>query len=161
MRMWVVIILVLLLLPIGLLAGALVMNRAPLFAPPGLMTRLGVYLGKNVAETCLASVFPELRSRTCAAPPAELFDAALAAVERLGWEVRGADRNALRIEAVVITPLWRFRDDVLIRALAHGAGSRLEVRSSSRVGRGDLAANTRHILDLHAALSASGMVACQ
>ena len=53
------------------------------------------------------------------------------------------------LHAVVTTKLWKYKDDVVIQIQpAQPSGSWLWVRSSSRVGKGDLGANTRHIMDL-------------
>ena len=47
------------------------------------------------------------------------------------------------------TKLWKFKDDVTIQIQpAQPSGSLLVVRSASRVGKGDLGANTRHIMNL-------------
>ena len=55
------------------------------------------------------------------------------------------------------TPLWRFQDDVHIRVEPDPATDRavLLIRSESRVGKGDLGTNTRHVLDLYAQLDAT------
>lgn len=140
-------------LGVGLLAGAILLNRVPLTAPPGLWPRLQRYLGQHVAQTAPDSRFPELRTRHYALRPQALYADVQAAVARLGWTVTERDPARGEVRAVVVTPLLRFRDDILIRVNA-GAGhaSSLYLRSRSRVGRGDLGANIRHILDLYAAL---------
>jgi uncharacterized protein (DUF1499 family) len=72
--------------------------------------------------------------------------AVLAGMEQLGWrEIRTDDGE---VRAVVVSALFRFRDDVRVRFEAGESGTRLHVRSASRVGKGDLAANARHVLDL-------------
>lgn len=134
--------------PVAALVGGLLANRVPLFAPPGVAERLGAYLTTNVAETSPAPRFPELAEPRFEVPPDRLFAATAAAIDALGWE-RDSTPEAGEHRAVVTTRLWRFRDDVLVRVVSAGeGGSRLVIRSSSRVGRGDLGANARHILDL-------------
>jgi uncharacterized protein (DUF1499 family) len=65
------------------------------------------------------------------------------------WEVTSMDDAKNEIHAVVTTKLWKYKDDVVIQIQpAQPSGSWLWVRSSSRVGKGDLGANTRHIMDL-------------
>ncbi|MDD3448060.1 MAG: DUF1499 domain-containing protein [Gammaproteobacteria bacterium] len=141
-----------------LAAGALLLNRLPWDQPPGTAARLAAYLGGNSAATDPASDFPELRPPRYDIPPEALHAAVVRAVERLGWETSGRDDGKLLLAAVVITPLLRFRDDVVIRAeRAPGGGSLLTARSASRVGRADFGANTRHLLDLFAAVD--GIVA--
>jgi hypothetical protein len=132
----------------ALLAAGIMGNRLPLAEPPGWGTRLSTYLNTNVAETTPDSPFPELRLRRYDAPPALLFEIARKAVERLRWEA-AFDHEKKEIKAVVTTKLWKFKDDVTIQIQpAQPSGSLLVVRSASRVGKGDLGANTRHVMDL-------------
>jgi uncharacterized protein (DUF1499 family) len=132
----------------ALLAAGIMGNRLPLSEPPGWGTRLSTYLSTNVAETTQDSPFPELRLRRYDAPPALIFDIARKAVERLRWEAV-FDHDKKEITAVVTTKLWKFKDDVTIQIQpAQPSGSLLVVRSVSRVGKGDLGANTRHVMDL-------------
>ena len=56
-----------------------------------------------------------------------------------------ADEGAGRIEAVVTTRWFGFKDDVAIRVAPAGAGSRIDMRSKSRVGRSDVGTNARRI----------------
>ncbi len=49
------------------------------------------------------------------------------------------------IEATDTTLWFGFKDDVAIRIRPDGSGSRIDVRSVSRVGRSDLGANARRI----------------
>ena len=50
-----------------------------------------------------------------------------------------------RLEATARTRWFGFRDDVVVRVRPDGAGSRVDVRSVSRVGRSDLGTNARRI----------------
>lgn len=138
-----------LLLGILLLAGGLIANHPPLFDPPGPVARLQTYLTTNVAETSPDSPYPELRQPRYTAPADLLFDMAQQATKNLGWRRDLADAEQREIRAVVVSPLWRFRDHVAIRISPISASeSTLSVRSASEVGKGDLGANTRHVLDL-------------
>jgi uncharacterized protein (DUF1499 family) len=139
-------------LVLGLIAGGLIANRPPMMDPPGLWARLVTYLGTHVAETRPDHPFPELRPRFYALPPDRLYAAAREAIAGLGWGIAAEDSAGLRLEAVVQSALWRFKDDVMVRVEPAEGGSTLRMRSSSRIGRGDLAANTRHLLDLYAAI---------
>jgi hypothetical protein len=143
------------LIGVSLLAAGLIANRVPLTAPPGLFPRLVTYLTTNVAETSEHSPFPELRTRRYEAPAGLLFDVARRAAQHLGWEVTLLDAEKREIRAIVKTRVWKFKDDVTIQTPpAQPSGSWLIVRSASRVGKGDLGANTRHILDLVQAVDA-------
>ncbi|MGQ0657145.1 MAG: DUF1499 domain-containing protein [Chromatiales bacterium] len=133
--------------------GALLLNRLPWTDPPGVGARLRVYLSTNVAETCEHSVFPELRPRHFGLDSKWLYANVREALTRLGWEVVAESADVPKLTAVVTTPVLRFKDDVTIRVeRAPGGGCVLHVISRSRVGRADLGANTRHVMDLHASL---------
>jgi uncharacterized protein (DUF1499 family) len=67
-----------------------------------------------------------------------------------------SDREAGRIEAVDSTFWFGFKDDVVIRVREAAAGStRIDVRSKSRVGVGDLGTNARRVRTLLDRLRAS------
>ncbi len=136
-----------------LLIGGLYLNQPPIQEPPGFWPRLNVYLTTNVAETRLNHPFPELELRRYTLAPAHLFAKVEQALTSLGWEVVERDPLTYQLRAVIETPLMRFRDDFTVKIIPNGQGSELHLRSQSRVGRGDLAANTRHIMLLYAALA--------
>ena len=133
----------------SLLAAGLISNDLPWSDPPGVGTRLLTYLTTNIAETTPDSAFPELRPRRYAAPAALMFDVARRAADALQWESSTVDPEARKIEAVVTTKIIKFKDDVTIWVEADGEErSTLFARSASRVGWGDLGANTRHLMNL-------------
>ena len=133
----------------SLLAAGLISNDMPWSDPPGMGTRLMTYLTTNVVETTPDTAFPELRPRTYAAPAALMFDVARRAADALHWEPSTVDPEARKIEAVVTTKIIKFKDDVTIWVEADGEErSTLFARSASRVGWGDLGANTRHLMNL-------------
>ncbi len=133
----------------SLLAAGLIANDMPWSDPPGMGTRLMTYLTTTIAETTPDTAFPELRPRTYAAPAALMFDVARRAADALHWESSTVNPEARKIEAVVTTKIIRFKDDVTIWVEADGEErSTLFARSASRVGWGDLGANTRHLMNL-------------
>ncbi len=146
------ILLGLLLIALLLLAAGIAAHRLPLTSPPGLGARLKIYLTTNRAETLSGSQYPELRPRDYPWPPQQLYAAARETLVELGWPLLAEDSTSLRLHAVVVTRLWKFKDDVELTVEPANAGSRLLMTSQSRVGRGDLGANTRHILDFSTAL---------
>jgi fatty-acyl-CoA synthase len=83
-----------------------------------------------------------------AAPPAEAHARARRAAETAGLEVLTDDPATGRLEAVATSRMYGFRDDVVFRVRAEGAGSRVDVRSISRVGGSDLGANCRRVTGL-------------
>ena len=79
--------------------------------------------------------------------PAESLRAAIAdALNELGWEWSPGPRG---FTAVWTSRVFRFRDDVEIDLEPQGAaGTRVAVRSRSRVGHYDWGQNARHVRDL-------------
>lgn len=136
---------ILALLPLLLFAG-LLWNHPPLLAPPGFSERIKTYLGSHVARTGVNSRFPELEAPHFSVPPETLLPLVKQAASELDYTLSGS--TATSVQLVVTTPLWRFRDDMEIKVIAVNGGSRLHIESRSRIGRGDLGANSRHILDL-------------
>lgn len=133
----------------SLLAAGIISNRLPLTDPPGLIKRITTYLSTNIAETAGDSPFPELQLRRYEAPEGLLFDIARRAVQNLKWEIINLDAEKKEIQAVVTTKIWKFKDDVMVQVRpTQPSGSVLWIRSASRVGKGDLGANTRHVMDL-------------
>ena len=63
----------------------------------------------------------------------------------MGWDIVAAERAEGRIEATATTPWWGFRDDVVIRVAPASGIARVDVRSVSRVGRGDVGANAARV----------------
>jgi len=102
------------------------------------------YGGPDVARAQVGA-YPDLRTQRMDATRADAFGRALQAARGMGWEVVAADAAAGRIEATDTTFWFGFKDDVVIRLEADGAGSRVDVRSVSRVGVGDVGANARRI----------------
>lgn len=89
--------------------------------------------------------YPDVKPLVVAAPPREAMQKALDAARSMGWEVRASDTAAGRIEATATTRWFGFKDDVIVRIRPEGAGSRIDVRSVSRVGASDVGANAKRI----------------
>jgi Protein of unknown function (DUF1499) len=101
------------------------------------------YSGLSTAEHRLR--YPDLQTVVYARPLTEVFGAALAFADGLGWKVAAAVETEGRIEATATTRWLRFKDDVVIRIRVFGDTCRLDVRSASRVGSSDFGANARRI----------------
>jgi uncharacterized protein (DUF1499 family) len=89
--------------------------------------------------------YPDLAPVTLSLPPEQAFDRALTVAQDDGWEIVTADRTAGRIEATDTTFWFGFKDDVVVRLTPWGTGTRVDVRSVSRVGRSDVGTNARRI----------------
>ena len=100
------------------------------------------------------AAYPDLGPLMLPVPPADAFDRAAEAIREMGWELLADDADALRIEATDRTFWFGFADDVVVRVAPDGdTGSRVDVRSLSRVGVGDLGVNARRVRELVAALA--------
>ena len=89
--------------------------------------------------------YPDLGPLTLDAPPDAAFRQALRAAREMGWEIVDSDPARGRIEATATTLWFGFEDDVVVRVRPEAAGSRVDVRSVSRVGRSDVGTNARRI----------------
>ncbi len=79
--------------------------------------------------------------------PSEAYEIALEAAKDEPWTIVEAEMGELRIEAYHKLPWFGFIDDVVVRVDTADTGSRIDVRSVSRVGRGDLGVNAERIRD--------------
>lgn len=101
------------------------------------------------------AAYPDLAPILLAVPPDRAFDAAMQAVAKLGLEVTLSDRARGVIEARATSKLFRFVDDVAIRIRPKDGGSVVDIRSKSRVGKGDLGANANRIRAIAAELASA------
>ncbi|MEW5926874.1 MAG: DUF1499 domain-containing protein [Gemmatimonadota bacterium] len=109
------------------------------------------YEGETVAEQ-QRRAYPDLQPVMMTAPLSVVFDDALATARRMGWEIVDSNREEGRIEATATTTWFGFKDDVVIRVMPASGVARVDVRSKSRVGRGDAGANAARIRDYLEAL---------
>lgn len=89
--------------------------------------------------------YPDIKSLVVKSPPAETVQKAIDAARSLGWHVAASDAASGRLEATDTTLFFGFKDDIVVRIRPEGAGSRVDVRSMSRVGLSDLGANAARI----------------
>jgi uncharacterized protein (DUF1499 family) len=91
------------------------------------------------------AAYPEVRPLIVESPPAEVFPKMLAAAKAMGWEIVSSDQASGRIEATATVPWWGFKDDIVVVMSPNGNGTRVDVRSKSRVGKSDLGVNAARI----------------
>ncbi len=138
---------------VGLVFFTLQRNGANLFQEPGFVKRLSTYLTSNVAETSDDPVFPELRTPVFSVSAEKLYQRVLFVAVDSGWSILASDSDNLSAKFVVRTPVFLFEDDVYIQVkFINMNESSLYVRSSSRTGKADFAANAGHIQALLKAL---------
>jgi uncharacterized protein (DUF1499 family) len=102
------------------------------------------YPGEEVAEQQRQG-YPDIQTLILADPPAEALRKARKTAEDMGLEIVAVEPKEGRIEATATTFWFGFKDDVVIRIVADGSGSRLDMRSKSRVGGSDVGANAARI----------------
>lgn len=132
--------------------------------PPPLVTTLqmrhdaltpATYPGKAAADQ-QHQAYPDLQSIVLAVPPAEAFRRVDAVAMAMGWEIVARVPAEGRLEAIDTAPWFGFHDDVVVRIRADGSGSRIDIRSKSRLGASDYGANARRIRAFAARLRAEG-----
>lgn len=96
--------------------------------------------------------YPDLAPLVLPVPLDQAFTRALAVAQDEGWQIVTADTGTGRIEATQTTRWFGFTDDIVVRLTPWGAGTRVDVRSVSRVGEGDMGRNARRIRRFLAAL---------
>ena len=100
------------------------------------------------------AAYPDIAPVKMSVAPADAFKRALDTAKAMpGWTVVDSDPASGRIEANETSRWFRFTDDVVIRVAPDGTGSRIDVRSVSRVGRSDFGVNAGRIRAYMAALN--------
>tara|TARA_R100000306_G_C4338596_1_gene124034 strand:+ start:160 stop:885 length:726 start_codon:yes stop_codon:yes gene_type:complete len=92
-----------------------------------------------------AAAYPDIAPLETELATDAAFDRALAVARDMGWDIIAADADRRRFEATARTPLFNFADDVVIVVTAMATGSRIDMRSVSRVGRSDQGVNARRV----------------
>jgi hypothetical protein len=77
--------------------------------------------------------------------PEKLFKRAVKAAYAMGWTIVAVAPDEGRLEATDTTFFFGFTDDIVIRVKPAGMGARLDIRSKSRVGQGDMGRNAARI----------------
>ena len=75
----------------------------------------------------------------------DVMDEAVVLVVSRGWEMVAINRNDARIEATEKLPWFGFKDDVVMRFTETDRGTRVDMRSKSRIGRSDVGVNATRI----------------
>jgi uncharacterized protein (DUF1499 family) len=112
------------------------------------------YEGAKVSDR-QREAYPDIAPLTLDLAPKEALERALGVARQIGWTIVASDPAAGRIEASQRTRWFGFTDDVVVRITAVGAGSRVDLRSVSRVGRGDFGVNAARVRRFLAAMRAA------
>jgi uncharacterized protein (DUF1499 family) len=111
---------------------------------PGNEGRDMSYPGESFAQQQAAG-YPNLKAQELAEPPDAAFERVKRAAAEMPWEITRTDPSALALEGVSTSRLFHFKDDVVIEVRPAEGGSIVQMRSKSRVGRGDVGANAARI----------------
>jgi uncharacterized protein (DUF1499 family) len=96
--------------------------------------------------------YPDLVPLVVKVPKERVFEAAQAAAAASGLTVVDAVPLEGRIEATHTSFWYGFTDDMVVRIMETPEGTRVDVRSKSRVGRSDLGQNAERVRNFLAKL---------
>jgi uncharacterized protein (DUF1499 family) len=103
------------------------------------------YPGDGVA-TLQRTAYPDIVPVVIGAPPSEAFRRVDRIAMAMGWDVVARAPADGRLEAVDTSEWFGLQDDIVVRIRPEGTGgSRIDIRSKSRVGQSDFGANARRI----------------
>lgn len=102
------------------------------------------YGGEEVARQQIAA-YPDIQPLLLNMSSDRAFQRVLDVVQGKGWNVVDANLAEGRIEATDRTFWFGFYDDVVVRLTPVGERTIVDVRSKSRVGRGDTGTNARRV----------------
>jgi uncharacterized protein (DUF1499 family) len=105
----------------------------------------GAAYGGEAIAAQQRKAYEDIQPKLVQLPPAQAVQKAIDAARALGWEVVASDAAAGRVEATDTTGWFGFKDDIVVRIRPEGAGSRIDVRSASRVGKSDIGANAARV----------------
>lgn len=113
------------------------------------------YKGAEIAVQ-QKQAYPRIGPLDSKLAPADLYAKTEAAMRALGLRIVDARADQGRIEASTTSVFYGFTDDMVARIEARESGSRLDLRSMSRVGLSDVGVNAQRIQALLDALRANG-----
>jgi fatty-acyl-CoA synthase len=133
---------------------AVMKDRGPEANPvmPDPVASAGPMAGQKIADVN-AKTCPGAKPVMLAKAPADAYATARAALVKDGLKIVTDDAANGRLEAVATSFWYGFKDDVLVRVKPEGAGSRIDMRSVSRVGVSDLGQNCKRVTRLAAAMN--------
>ena len=108
-------------------------------APNGLK-----YGGPEIAAQ-QQKAYPDIKSLALKDSPQKAMQSAIDAARARGWEIVSSDAATGRIEATDTSRWFGFKDDIVVRVRPEGVGTRIDVRSVSRVGKSDIGANAQRV----------------
>ena len=110
-------------------------------------------------KTIIRENYSDVKPAEFNLPPAKVFEKAKTVIsKRPDWEVIASNPQTGAIECVATNFIFNFKDDFVIRVSPNsGGGSRVDMRSRSRQGKGDIGANAKRIREFLASLLDPGI----
>lgn len=104
------------------------------------------YGGPKVAEL-QHKYYPDIRPVILSVAPGIAYHRCLDAAHGMNWwKIQAADSLEGRIEATSTIPWFGFKDDIVVRIdTTQSGGSRIDIRSMSRLGGSDIGENARRV----------------
>ena len=102
------------------------------------------YEGVRVADI-QRRAYPDIKPLLSNLAPAAALAQVVKTARYLHWRLLDVDPVAGRLEASESTRIFGFTDDIAVRIRPRGSGSRIDIRSVSRVGVGDFGANADRV----------------
>jgi hypothetical protein len=124
------------------------------FNPPQFVALRGIRMaepnGVDYAGVGIAAQqqkgYPDIKSAVVKDEPLKAVQRAIDAARACGWDIVSSDGPTGRIEATDTTTWFGFTDDIVVRVRPEpSGGSRIDVRSASRVGRSDIGRNAERV----------------
>ena len=91
------------------------------------------------------AAYPDVKPLDTVLSVAAAVSRAESVLQSQGLDIVSADPQAGMVEATATSFWFGFKDDLVVRVTATQSGSRIDVRSVSRVGQSDIGANARRI----------------
>jgi len=102
------------------------------------------YSGQEVSDQ-QHKAYPDIAPLVLDLTPDQAFESSLKAAKTLGWTIISKNEGKGLIEATDTTFWFGFTDDIVIRISPQDKGSRIDLRSLSRVGKSDVGANAKRV----------------
>ncbi len=100
----------------------------------------------NGAAAQQRAAYPDIQPILLAIPPAEAFRRVDEVAMSMGWDIVARAPADGRIEAVDTSEWFGMTDDIVVRLRPEGtSGTRIDIRSKSRIGESDFGENARRI----------------
>ena len=114
------------------------------------------YGGADVARL-QHEAYPTIAPLISERSPSDAFAAVMEVVSDANWDVANVDTDAMTVEATDRSFWFGLREDIILKVTPAGAGSRIDMRSQSRIRISDAGTNARRVMQVLEALRAQLM----